>query len=710
MAQNSIIVVYALLPAGAAQEPLAGQTYHLPPFTLVGEYSHRRPNCESISPHKLAMGVPHHPINKPPPEYLYWRDAVKDQMLARGYISDNWHFPDAEFQQIVEGIKRLKPACDELATASAANNMASMQEIDEAVLQLVKECGKKLANTIRTNNQVPPRGPGVPPAQVIVRPMLLPLNAPPQCQWSIATSVVPHTGPVGQKAPLANAPGLAQNVPAPPPGAQAVPAPPANPQAPNIASPPGPADPEAQHDPPPPGLANPQRRIGLRLGNLYGQTNAHQPANIPGQIQSGPSMGILGTPLGIKHAPANPPGPINLPGPEDRAVQTQADPPTSILGRPMGMRHGPLADILEAVAPNVEDPLIESFDVALRVRRIVSGLSQISQFFWQRSGFVVFELRDLGDIDWSALLGRPHAVRIVWVSQPANSSAPRRNYRLLHWRNPHINGVRFAELNSYDIRGLSAIILRTVPHNMIRYILGATGEGWQQLRLPPGAQLAYIDYVSIENDEDIRGWLLSNPVLDDPSDLLVTCHRAETRGRLPTPPLRGHNYLRENAIANWARTAASGNCIQAARSDARTDPGPSNAGGEQKQRDDSPLFLPRLSSSSSDVSDAEEGYQASIGASPYPVAGRSKTQTQSKINIQKVSRLSIRRGDTEYHNVRKRGAPSHEEDSEYLSKKASQASYALAWLKGKADGNVQAEPDEQKGHEEERGIEIVGGV
>jgi len=245
---------------------------------------------------------------------------------------------------------------------------------------------------------------------------------------------------------------------------------------------------------------------------------------------------------------------------------------------------------------------------------------------------------------------------------------------------------------------------------MIRYLLGATGEGRQQLRLHPGAQLSYIDYVFIENDEDVRAWPLSNPVLDDPLDLLVYCHRPETRGRLPIPPLRGHNYLPENAIANWASTGAPGNRIQAARSDARTDPGPSNAGGEQEQRDDSRLFLPGLSSSSSDVSDAEEGYQASIGASPSPVADRSKTQTQSKINIQMVSKLSARWGDTEYHNVRKRGVPSHEEDSEYLSKKACQASYALAWLKGKADGNVWAELEEEKSHEQERGIEIVGGV
>jgi len=45
-----------------------------------------------------------------------------------------------------------------------------------------------------------------------------------------------------------------------------------------------------------------------------------------------------------------------------------------------------------------------------------------------------------------------------------------------------------------------------------------------------------------------------------------------------------------------------------------------------------------------------------------------------------------------------------------LLPKARQASYALAWLKGKADRNVGAELKEEKGHEEERGIEIVGGV
>ena len=67
---------------------------------------------------------------------------------------------------------------------------------------------------------------------------------------------------------------------------------------------------------------------------------------------------------------------------------------------------------------------------------------------------------------------------------------------------------------------------------MIRYILGATGEGRQQLRLHPGAQLSYIDYVFIENDEDVRAWLLSNPVLDDPLDRLVYCHSPRDSGQV----------------------------------------------------------------------------------------------------------------------------------------------------------------------------------
>jgi len=141
------------------------------------------------------------------------------------------------------------------------------------------------------------------------------------------------------------------------------------------------------------------------------------------------------------------------------------------------------------------------------------------------------------------MLGRPRAVRIVWVRNLADIDAPQPNYRLVHWRNPHITGVGFAELNAYDIPGLSVSISRRVPHNAIRYILGATGEGRKELCLHPAFPLSYINYVLIENDEDVRAWLVSNPVLEDPLDLLVYCHRRYTADRVPTPALRRHNYL-----------------------------------------------------------------------------------------------------------------------------------------------------------------------
>ena len=185
----------------------------------------------------------------------------------------------------------MKTECDKLATASTANNMASMQAIDEAVLQLVKDCGRKLTKTIETNNHVPRPGPGVPPAQVILNPILLPLNASPQCQWSIATAV-PNAGPVVQNVPQANAPGPAQNVPAPP------------------------ANPQAQTNPPRPGPAIPQA-----------QNNGPRAVIIPTQIPAAPPMGILGTPLGMQHVPPANPQAQNNPQPPGPAIpQAQNNP------------------------------------------------------------------------------------------------------------------------------------------------------------------------------------------------------------------------------------------------------------------------------------------------------------------------------------------------------------------------------------------------
>ena len=169
--------------------------------------------------------------------------------------------------------------------------------------------------------------------------------------------------------------------------------------------------------------------------------------------------------------------------------------------------------------------------------------------------------------DWSALLGRPRAVRIAYVlpsrrglllpEQERAKVNVAANYHLLHWRPPHIQGLEFAELDSYDIRGLSAMIYRCVRHHRIRYIICATGEGRRRLRRHPNKPLTFIEYIFIESDEDVRTWLLSNSGLDDPLDLLLYCYRDRSDERQDTAELRSLPYLDQDAIRLGARDPAA---------------------------------------------------------------------------------------------------------------------------------------------------------
>ena len=123
-------------------------------------------------------------------------------MLARNY--DNiYQFHHGEFQQLVAGMRRLISVCDGHTTASAANNIRLVHEIDEGVVQLVKDCGKKLTNTLGKQVRGGPRpgNTGVPPAQVIVCGAILPPGAP--AQWGPATAG-PNAGLISQNALLAS--------------------------------------------------------------------------------------------------------------------------------------------------------------------------------------------------------------------------------------------------------------------------------------------------------------------------------------------------------------------------------------------------------------------------------------------------------------------------------------------------------------------------
>ena len=72
---------------------------------------------------------------------------MKYQLGARNF-ENLATFPDADFDQIVEVMRRLRPVCDTLATASAAINVIGMQQADDAVGQIAKDFRRKLMNSL----------------------------------------------------------------------------------------------------------------------------------------------------------------------------------------------------------------------------------------------------------------------------------------------------------------------------------------------------------------------------------------------------------------------------------------------------------------------------------------------------------------------------------------------------------------------------------
>jgi len=174
----------------------------------------------------------------------------------------------------------------------------------------------------------------------------------------------------------------------------------------------------------------------------------------------------------------------------------------------------------------------------------------------------VLSLTNHRDIDWIAQLGRPRAVRLVYMRPSRRGRGLPRDqrqrvnvppdYHRLHWRHPHIQGIAFGELDSYNMAGLSAMIIRRMPHDRIRYIIGATSAGRRSMRSEPDEPLTGIDYMFIQDNETVRAWLLSNPVADDPLDLMVYLHRDPGDDRPTTPAARGVPYFDEGEIRDFA--------------------------------------------------------------------------------------------------------------------------------------------------------------
>ena len=99
---------------------------------------------------------------------------MKDLMIAMNLVPGPRKLSnqDTNFLPIAESMRRLRPVCNPLATASAGNNETGKHDIEEAVVHIVKDCARKLFNTVKTQGARPGQL-GVLFAQMMVLEILL---------------------------------------------------------------------------------------------------------------------------------------------------------------------------------------------------------------------------------------------------------------------------------------------------------------------------------------------------------------------------------------------------------------------------------------------------------------------------------------------------------------------------------------------------------
>jgi len=182
MAQN-INMQYVLMQNAAVLAPV--QTDQLPRSALQGAIGMHRanPGGRAISDPKLNMGFTQAQVQKK--MYTQWRNCAKDQMIARGFAPAGRaakDFPDGDFLPICTGMRALRPPCDLIVSAVAANDMHRQQDNEKAVLELVKDSCQKLNDTNNKGKMVVPN-PAIPSGQVVVNASFLAPGA--TNQWGL---------------------------------------------------------------------------------------------------------------------------------------------------------------------------------------------------------------------------------------------------------------------------------------------------------------------------------------------------------------------------------------------------------------------------------------------------------------------------------------------------------------------------------------------
>jgi len=139
------------------------------------------------------------------------------EMIARGFAPAGGmakDFPDADFLPICTGMRTLRPACDRIVSAVAANDMHRLEDIEAAVVEQLKDCCRKLNETNNKGKMVVANR-AIPPGQVVVQASVLPPGAP--NQWGAAMTIW-NTGQLRPNPPPAHVPTGGQLGQAPPGG------------------------------------------------------------------------------------------------------------------------------------------------------------------------------------------------------------------------------------------------------------------------------------------------------------------------------------------------------------------------------------------------------------------------------------------------------------------------------------------------------------
>jgi len=126
--------------------------------------------------------------------------------------------------------------------------------------------------------------------------------------------------------------------------------------------------------------------------------------------------------------------------------------------------------------------------------------------------------------------------------------------------------------------------------------------------------------------------------------VLVYCHRPSTPARPATPPEPRHRYLAPNAVSNWANALAGRNVKPAAQPKGKAIPMNSTKASGSQNPQDSPLFLPGWSSSTSDVSDDFDSHRSRVVSMTSPVdQGGHSTGRRIPLSIKAQGMLNTHR-------------------------------------------------------------------